>query len=354
MKKTGRRNRVFLVLGLLFLTAALVLELLARRMPGFAEWYARGPYRAIVETVGRFFGIFPFSVVEIALYLGIVACIICLIIKIRHPVWLLSRAVCVLGILAFLYAADCGVNYYAQAFSDYVGFQPGLHTSDELDELCVYLVEKVNENVTPETYLNGNETAWKEESVKAMERLGEEFPVLGGFYPRPKGLLISWILSVQQLCGVYSPFTVEANFNTQMPNYNIPHTMCHELSHLKGFMREDEANFLGYLACTGSDCQAFRYSGYLMGWVYAGNELAKSDPVRYRELTEKLCDEARYDLAQNNAFWDSYEGTVAEVSNEMNDRYLKANGREDGVKSYGRAVDLMIAWYAMNTEPYTD
>lgn len=46
---------------------------------------------------------------------------------------------------------------------------------------------------------------------------------------------------MQQLCGVYSPFTVEANYNGDMPDYNVPHTLCHELSHLKGFMREDEA-----------------------------------------------------------------------------------------------------------------
>ena len=50
-----------------------------------------------------------------------------------------------------------------------------------------------------------------------------------------------------------------------MPYYNIPHTICHELSHLKGFMREDEANFIGYLACIGSDSPDFRYSGYLTG-----------------------------------------------------------------------------------------
>ncbi len=346
MKKTGRRNRIFLVLGLLFFAAALALEISARQVAGFAEWYARGPYKAIVETVGRFFGIFPFSVVEILLYLGILICLIFLVLRIRHPVWLICRAVFLAGVIAFLYAADCGVNYYAEAFSDYVGLQPGLHTDDELESLCVYLVEKVNENVTGEAYLDGNEALWKEESIRAMQDLGEEFPVLDGFYPKPKGLLISWILSVQQLCGVYSPFTVEANFNTQMPNYNIPHTMCHELSHLKGFMREDEANFIGYLACIGSGDQAFRYSGYLMGWVYAGNKLASADPERYRELTAELCDEARYDLAENNAFWDRYEGKVAEVSNEMNDRYLKANGREDGVKSYGRVVDLMLAWYA--------
>ena len=112
----------------------------------------------------------------------------------------------------------------------------------------------------------------------AMEKLGEGVSgtvrLLSG---ARQPVMVSWILAVQQLCGVYSPFTVEANYNWQMTGYNIPHTICHELSHLRGFMREDEANFIGILACTESDNAYFRYSGYLMAWVHAGNALAKAD-----------------------------------------------------------------------------
>ena len=90
-----------------------------------------------------------------------------------------------------------------------------------------------------------------------MIRLGQSYPQLDGYYPYPKPLINSRLLSVQQLCGIYSPFTIEANYNREMPYYNIPHTICHELSHLKGFMREDEANFIGYLACIGSDSPDF-------------------------------------------------------------------------------------------------
>ena len=221
-------------------------------------------------------------------------------------------------------------------------------------ELCEYLVEKVNETATSETsYRSGGSSRsglesrrdWRTEAVRVMGAVGETYPVLGGFYPKPKEVTVSWILSVQQLCGIYSPFTVEANFNGSMPDYNIPHTLCHELSHLKGFMREDEANFIGYLACLASDKQMFRYSGYLTGWVYAGNALARADWEAYRALYEQLCGQAKEDLAENNAFWDRYEGKVAEVSNQMNDVYLKANRQEDGVKSYGRMVDLMLEDY---------
>ena len=78
-----------------------------------------------------------------------------------------------------------------------------------------------------------------------------------GFYPRPKKLAVSEVLSYQGLTGIYLPFTIEANYNGDMTAYNIPFTVCHELSHLRGFMEEREANFIAFLACIGSDGRIF-------------------------------------------------------------------------------------------------
>lgn len=355
------RDRRYLTAGAVLLAVTGALQAAARNTDGFATWYAHGIYAAIVGIIGRFFGIFPFSVVEIALYLLIFWCIVYAARFWREPKRLASRTVFLAGILLFLYTCNCGINYYAASFSGYVGLQTGKYTKEELEELCAYLVERVNETAGEDEYGKAHDGAhgreydgahggsydrsWRREGVRAMQRAGEEFPVLGGFYPQPKEVAVSWILSVQQLCGVYSPFTVEANFNGDMTDYNIPHTICHELSHLKGFMREDEANFIGYLACIGSENRAFRYSGYLTGWVYAGNALARADADAYIELAQRLCGQARSDLAANNAFWDRYEGKVAEVSNQVNDVYLKMNDQSDGVKSYGRMVDLMLEYY---------
>ena len=88
-------------------------------------------------------------------------------------------------------------------------------------------------------------------------------------------------------------------------------------------MREDEANFIGYLACISSENEAFRYSGYLTGWVYAGNALARVDRKRYIELTDQLCEGARQDLDENSDFWNRYESRVSEAATRMNDTYLK-------------------------------
>ena len=192
----------------------------------------------------------------------------------------------------------------------------------------------------------GNYENAQQKGVAAMQRLAEQYPSLGGYYPQPKPVAISWILSVQQCSGVYSPFTIEANYNRDMTAYNIPHTICHELSHLRGFMREDEANFIGYLACLGSEDADYRYSGYLLGWIYAGNALSKRDYDAYNQLYAMLDESVVADLEKNSEFWNRYEGEVAEVQEKVNDAYLKANGQVHGVQSYGRVVDLMLIDFA--------
>ena len=49
------------------------------------------------------------------------------------------------------------------------------------------------------------------------------------------------------------------------------------------------------------------------------------------------------DLAQRAEHWAKYEGPVQDVSNAANDTYLKANNQSDGMRSYGRMVDLLLA-----------
>ena len=187
-------------------------------------------------------------------------------------------------------------------------------------------------------------TALGKEARQAMERLGETFADLSGSYPYPKPFLISRLLTVQQVTGIYLPVFIEANYNREIPNYNLPFTACHELAHLRGIMREDEDNFIGYLACINSDDIYFRYSGYMNAWVYAGNELYKSDKELYRELYATLCEEARNDLKYNNSFWDKYETKTAEAHEKLNDTYLKLQGQSGGIRTYDYMVKLMLEY----------
>ena len=338
------KQKKYVLAGIGFLAAAVLLLAAARKVPGFAVWYTEHIYPYCVMTVGRLCGIVPFSVAEAGLYILVIWIVSYTAVYWRNPMRIVSRVILLLGILLFSYAVNCGINYYSRPFADSLSYGQEEYSWKELEELCLYLTEKVNE-YADYAGVRLESAEYGSMGPEAMQELGREYERLSGFYPRPKYLGIPWILSVQQLAGVYAPFTVEANYNNAMTAYNIPHTICHELSHLKGFMREDEANFIGFLACVGSGEPVFRYSGYTMGWIYAGNALASANMEAYQEIYEKLDGRVKADLQENNEFWERYEGRAAEAAEAVNDAYLKANSQEEGVESYGLVVDLMLGWF---------
>jgi hypothetical protein len=50
-------------------------------------------------------------------------------------------------------------------------------------------------------------------------------------------------------------------------------------------------------------------------------------------------------MRRANEHYRQYEGKVQDAATKVNDTYLKAFGQEEGVQSYGKAADLLIAWY---------
>lgn len=375
-KKRGTAEKRLLA-ACVFLAGAGILMVCARQVPGFAEWYAVHIYQKLTAVTGRVTGLAPFSVVEIGLYVLLILLPVTGIGAVVKSVrfgqggenalcWA-SGLFLTASALLFLYAANCGVNYQRESFSEKTGLAAKQYTAEELKQVCLWLTEEVNalagqverggsgEMILAASAEEKNDAAAAEyeemplqvlgdTAVQAMTDLAEEYPDMKGYYPHPKPVCVSEILSYQNLSGVYSPFTIEANYNADMVDYNIPFTLCHELSHLRGFMQEEEANFIAFLACTGSDNRDFEYSGYLTGWVYCMNALRRADAEEWQQVREWLDEAAEADLRENSRFWEYYDGAVAEVSDKVNDTYLKANGQSEGVQSYGRMVDLIIAY----------
>lgn len=364
MKDKDRRNHIVAISAGCFLFAAgFMLMLVSRIFRPFAIWYNKYIYPVWVNVIGRVTGWIPFSVSEVLLYIIIIAVLFTglkLIIRFARGKagkkegisWAL-RVYLLAGVLFFLYAANCGINYHRQSFSEVSGIEIREYSVQELKEVCLWLTEEVN--VRSEAVERDEEGVMKfpedgsfcvnTEAVKAMQHLGRKYPELSGYYPRPKGLMNSRIMSVQNLTGIYLPFTIEANYNRDIEEYNIPFTACHELSHLRGFMQEEEANFIGFLASSGSREIHFQYSGYLLGWTYCMNALYRADYDAWEEVREQLSEDVEPDLRANREFWAKYDGKIAEVANKVNDTYLKANDQKNGVKSYNKMVDLIVTWY---------
>ena len=361
--------------ALLFISV--ILMLVSLKVNGFAQWHATHIYPLLVSVIGRISGFFSFSLCEIFIYILLIWLIYTLVQAIRKKSSLSKKnkedvslpylnmetedskksyliswvSGVLLGavFLIFLYVICCGINYRRTSFSEESGIIPIEYSAEELKEICVQLTEELNE--LSDQVLRNEEGIMVlsvdegELAISAMRSLGEEYESLSGYYPRPKKLIVSELLSYQGLSGIYFPFTVEANYNGDMIPYNMPFTACHELSHLRGFMQEDEANFIAFLACIRDENIDFQYSGYMLGWTYCMNALYRMDDESWQEVRGLLDKAIEKDLLANNEFWDHYEGVVSEVSNQMNDLYLKANGESEGVQSYSRIVELIVAYY---------
>lgn len=350
--------------GVLFLTS-LVLQLLARKAPGFAEWYAKTVYPGLLRVLGGISDLVPFAIDE---------CLICIIVcgtiiylaygifciwkkkkDIKHWVFTTFAGVLAVGVLWFFaFTVTCGINYHRTPFSELAELPVENSTVEELEDLCLWLTERIEETsrqtMLQENGLTALPEGLREKTRDAMTELGGTYPELAGWYPRAKPVFMWKVLSLEFLEGIFGPYTMEAHYNPDIPAYNQPAVLCHELSHLKGFMREDEANYIAYLACMGSDDPNLNYSGLLLAYTHSINALAGADRERFETVRSRLCSQAEKDYAYHRLYWAQYEGPVSELSDKVNDTYLRVNAQQEGSRSYGRMVDLLLGEHRRRTE----
>ncbi len=268
----------------------------------------------------------------------------------------------VFGIVCMVMTLNCFLLYQASPINqrfDIGGSTEKEYGVEEITALRDYVVEQANA-LAPVFHRDGQgylicDIDFKQEAREQMQRLGGRFPGLKGYYPSPKGLCLSGFYSQQYIMGYYFPFSMEANYNQQMYLTNLPVTMCHELSHLKGFIREDEANFIGYLACVDSDEPIFRYSAYLSVLGYLDRDFYQAigeDIEIYRahpQISELAAGDKKF---LTREAWEQVEEravlsteTVKQAADTFLETTLTLNGVEDGKISYSRVVKLLLQYY---------
>jgi hypothetical protein len=367
MKKFLKLKRIWL---LLCYPLAGGIHFAAAWNQNIAEYvFARGIYPFVSVILNKITGIFPFSLMEVLIVAFpffvlfiIISFILFLIRKKENKKEKVEKGIlnifCICGVVLLWFTVLCNTNYYRYSFTYYSGLTVKPATPEELYGLCESLLERTNEvrgkikeDEDGTAIMDMSYSEMAEEARRAYLALSEEYEVLKGDYGKPKFVSFSKMMSRLEITGIYCPFTMEANVNIDIPVYTVPDTMCHELAHLRGFMREEEANFLGYLACQKSASEEFQYSGLFSALIQSMNQLYSADREKYMELRIQYSEGLARDMEVNNQYWDQYEDTViSAVSDAVNDTYLKANSQFDGVKSYGRMVDLLIAEYRKSLE----
>jgi len=323
--------------------------------------YSEGLYRSIAAATARATGSIPFSLAEWVVGAALLAvgwAVVRLALRLarerghrrRMAMRATGTALGAAGAAYLVFLLGWGLNYAREPFAVLAGLDASPAGTAELRAVCASLVEAANALRTglPEDAQGVMRLpdGLRGAAARAEKGYGEAalvHSVLAGRARRAKPLVASRAFSYLGITGIFFPFTGEANVNADVPDPDLPFAMAHELGHAHGFAREDEAGYVGYLACRFHPDADFRYSGALAASVYALNALWTVDRAGHRQLTERRSAAVRRDLQALQRWSDRYSGRVSRVSRSVNNAYLRSQGQAEGVRSYGRMVDLLIA-----------
>lgn len=355
---------------LIIVALMIVLNVVAWCSTTFSDWYAETVFPAISRVFSQIWGHLSFSVGEIMIAIaillvigGLITWIILMIFK-KGKRWKIS---CIFGriagwILTFVFVTEtcnCFVLYHATSFGEKY-FTVQTYTNEELLTLYTDLVDIANDLSTQvERDEDGNFILQDDlytTASKAMQNLGQTYTFLQGEYPLPKPIAASYLMSQMRLTGIYFPFSLEANYNADMMDINLPDTICHEFSHLRGVMQEDEAGFISFLACIQSESIDFQYSGVISALEYVQNALISGNVADIDDALNARADGVQQDMFSfvPEDYWEEKQETVPvliatetvqTMSDTAMDTSLKLNGVEDGKQSYSRIVNLLLAYW---------
>ena len=88
-----------------------------------------------------------------------------------------------------------------------------------------------------------------------------------------KTSLWGWLGNYLGFYGYYNPFTGEGQVNTTIPKFLQPYITCHEIAHQLGYAKENEANFVGYLAAASSKDASF-FTQFILIYSYMPTEIS--------------------------------------------------------------------------------
>jgi len=285
------------------------------------EWYATGIYIYISRVLQFLLGWLPFSVGDLLYTTAIIYIIFTLHKSFKRPILqTLNRLFIVVSIVWLAFHILWGFNYYRTSISEQFNLDRGEVKKEEISAFANYTLTKANlfSNSQPTTHNS------------------QPLPRHGGQAVKPS--LFGIIGNYMGYGGYYNPFTGEAQINSYMPEFMLPYISVHEMAHQKGYAKESEANFIGYIDAMESGDSALLYSANLEMFLFANRALRRFDSTMAKQNMEKLSPRIKKDLADYKVFAEKYYGPVDKFVTWFYGGFLNLNNQPEGMMSYNRGM----------------
>jgi hypothetical protein len=343
----GRRLR------LLFQAAAIALALAGAVAPlpagAVDKYFSAGLYPSIQHILTPLTNSFSWAVLDLLVAAALIAIAVTTGRAVRAA-WGTRRLTPLLGAgwrfivagavayLAFLLV--WGLNYRRLPIADHLEVGPDLPQDAAVMSLGRQAVAQVNG-----LYGRTQTRRWTEPELDAdLRRAFEEvqsslsdapLAVPGRLKRTALGPYFRWAT----VDGMINPFGLEVLANPDLLPFERPFVAAHEWSHLAGYADEAEASFVGWLTCVRADV-ASQYSGWLYLYWQVSGEVGSAARA---ELAGLLGEGPRRDidlmvarLQRGQLPW------LRSASWRVYDQYLKANRVDEGIRSYGVVVTLIL------------
>ena len=355
VKKYLRRNKNLWIFALLLVV---VIKVFSLNKNWVEELYTLKFYFFFSKFLRFLFGWIPFSLGDI-LYLIAGCWLLWKLIKNIRLFYrkkltgkmILVKGLNVMLVLTFVYIIFnifWGINYNRKGIANQLSLTELGYDTSALIMIQQVLLRKVNSSksaivLANEKYPSKNVMFKRaRDSYKEAQKI---YPFLQLKNLSIKSSLYSTLGNYLGFTGYYNPFTGEAQVNTTVPKFLQPYIVTHEMAHQLGYAKENEANFVGYLAAVNSRDTLFHYSVYFELFLYANREVYYFDSAASNKALKLLIPEIKKDIIELRKFNLDHTSFLEPSITWMYGQYLKLNQQPQGMHSYNAVVGMLIAYY---------
>ena len=314
------------------------------------RWFSTGVYPAIQRQLTPISNSLSFAVLDLVAVVGVLAVVgavvrVVFVARRAGRVWPVVRFlghlvfVAAVGYLAFL--ALWGFNYRRVPMESRLIVEQGPPSSQAVTDLGTEAAVQLNALYEEAHQLGWPEDPANDQSLRAafvsvQRTLSDALPAEPG---RLKRSLFGPYFRWTSIDGMINPFGLEVLANPDLLPFERPFVAAHEWSHLAGYADEAEASFVGWLTCMGAGAPA-RYSAWLFLHAQVANEI---DAAGGSQLAGVLGAGPRADIqAIAERVQRGQRPWLRDAGWQVYDQYLKANRVDEGVRSYGAVVTLLL------------
>lgn len=352
-KYLNRYKNLWIIIGLI-----LVIKIFSSDSLLVESFYSTGFYLYFSGILRFLSGWIPFSIGDI-LYFIAGSWLLFKLIKNIRLLWKRKlsmkiilgkfyKLILLFGCLYIVFNIFWGINYNRKGIAYQLKLSNLQYDSADLKMMQTILLQKVNTArmaVTRHYIYFPSKDEIIRKAVQSYDDAEKKYPFIRYKRSSVKASMYGLPGDYLGFTGYYNPFTGEAQINTTVPSFLQPYIATHEMAHQLGYAKENEANFVGFLAAMSSPDTLFHYSTYLDLYMYTNREVYYFDSTCSKNSLKQLSPLVRKDLIRLREFDLRHRFFLEPFISWMYDNFLKLNNQPKGLHSYNAVIAMVIAYY---------